>query len=86
MLKFNFVVPSIVARDVIKMPIDKAVNLSREELKYAMDEIAMEEKFTNKLSKGKPQYSEAEVEKLMDTWRDMQFSDQDDDVSSDSEF
>ena len=56
------------------------------ELKYALEEMSMEDKFTSKMKNGKaPQYSAAQVEMLMNQWRDTQLAHHDDD-GSDSEF
>ena len=65
---------------------NKDVNVNHVELKYALEEMSMEDKFTSKTKNGKAQYSAAQVEMLMNQWRDAQLAHHDDDVSSDSEF
>ena len=65
---------------------NKDVNVNHVELKYALEEMSMEDKFTSKTKNGKAQYSAAQVEMLMNQWRDTQLAHHDDDVSSDSEF
>lgn len=52
----------------------KHVDLHTVDVKYAMEEIAMEEKFKSRIKNGKQQYSEAEVDMLMEQWRELQFS------------
>ena len=52
----------------------KHVDLDTIDVKYAMEEIAMEEKFKSRTKNGKKQYSEAEVDMLMEQWRELQFS------------
>jgi hypothetical protein len=69
------------SKSIVKKPVKHVMHV---ELKHALEEMALEEKFTSRMMNGKQRYSEAEVDILMNQWRAKNLRNNDDDVSSDS--